>query len=52
MRIAVVEDEQPLALALQKGLRAESCDVDLFFDAASARGGGFLRKGISMIWWY
>lgn len=35
-RIAVVEDEQPLARALERGLKAESFEVDLFFDAGSA----------------
>lgn len=37
MRIAIIEDEQPLAYTLKKGFESEEHKVELFFDAASAK---------------
>lgn len=37
MRIAIVEDEQPLAKALKRGLESEDNAVELFFTASSAK---------------
>lgn len=39
MRIGIVEDEKPLAQALQKSFEIDGYTVDLFFDAVSARHG-------------